>query len=154
MTPTPAEARREVEEALTKAEALRKERRYQEGIELLLTALRHGLERDKIYFRLGNIYFDAGELEKAELAYKKAIEANPEHVNAHHNLSVVYRRQGRIGEYIKLRKRALKLVQRHPEQVQLTPEQLQLARRWAWRLLLTVLGIIAALALALFLLAR
>lgn len=152
--PTPAQARREVERALEEAERLRRERRYQEGIDLLVEALKFGLEKAKIYFRLGNLYFDAGDLERAEYAYKRAIEHDPEHVSAHHNLSVVYRRQGRIGEYIKLRKRALKLAQQHPEQVQLSPEQLQLARRLARGALILAGALLGLLALALFLLSR
>jgi len=153
-TPAQVQARREVERALEEAERLRRERRYQEGIDLLVEALKFGIEKARIYFRLGNIYFDAGDLDRAEYAYLRAIEHDPEHVSAHHNLSVVYRRQGRIGEYVKLRKRALKLAQRHPEQVQLSAEQLQFARRLARGLLIFAGALLGLLALVLFLLSR
>jgi tetratricopeptide (TPR) repeat protein len=141
-----------VEEALEKAERLRREGRYREGIELLIDALQYGLEKAKSYFRLGNLYFDAGDLERAEYAYKRAIEHDPEHVNAYHNLSVVYRRQGRIGEYVKLRKRALKLAARQP--VELPEEQARRARRLALRLFLFGMGFLALLVLVILLLSR
>ncbi|MFQ6090958.1 MAG: tetratricopeptide repeat protein [Candidatus Bipolaricaulia bacterium] len=141
-----------VERALEEAERLRREGRYREGIELLIDALQCGLEKAKIYFRLGNLYFDAGDLERAEYSYKRAIEHAPEHVNAHHNLSVVYRRQGRVGEYVKLRKRALRLAAHRP--VQLPEEGVRRARRLALKLFLFGMGFLALIALVIFLLSR
>ncbi|HIC95826.1 TPA: tetratricopeptide repeat protein [Candidatus Bipolaricaulota bacterium] len=144
------EALQEVEKALEEAERLRRAGRYDEGISLLVEALRYGEEKAKIYFRLGNIYFDAGDLERAEYAYKRAIEHDPEHLNAHHNLAVVYRRQGRIGEYVKQQKRALRLAARRPPPP-LSEEEARRARRMAFVLFLFGLGLLALLALALFL---
>lgn len=143
-----------VEAALEEAERLRREGRHQEGIDLLVEALQYGVEKAKIYFRLGNLYFDAEDLERAEYSFKRAIEHDPEHVNALHNLSVVYRRQGRIGEYVKLRKRALGLAGRHPQKVQLSEEQVRRARRLALKILLSGIGFVALLALAIFLVSR
>lgn len=147
-----------VEAALEEAERLRQAGRYQEGLALLREALELGAAagqaqaRAKIYFRLGNIYFDAGDLERAEAAYKQAIALDPGHASAHHNLAVVYRRQGRIEDYIKQRKQALKVAGRRP--VQLTAEQAEAARRLALRLFLFGLGLLALLALVLFLVSR
>lgn len=141
-----------VEEALEKAERLRREGRYREGIELLIEALKYGQEKARVYFRLGNLYFDAGDLERAEYAYKRAIEHDPEHVNAHHNLSVVYRRQGRIGEYIRLRKRTFRLAARSP--VELPEEAARRARQLAWKLFLFGIGFLALIALVILLLSR
>jgi len=141
-----------VERALEEAERLRRAGRYREGIELLIEALQYGLEKAKIYFRLGNLYFDAGDLERAEYSYKRAIEHDPKHVNAHHNLSVVYRRQGRIGEYVKMHKRALKLAAHRP--VELSEEGVRRARRLALKLFLFGMGFLALLALVIFLLSR
>jgi tetratricopeptide (TPR) repeat protein len=144
----------QVEQALEKAERLRREGRHEEGIELLIESLKYGMEKAKIYFRLGNLYFDAGDLERAEYAFKRAIEHDPDHFNAYHNLSVVYRRQGRVGEYVRLRKRSLKVAGRHPEKVQLSKEQVHRARRLALRIFLFGLGFLVLLALAGFLISR
>lgn len=103
------EAARLVEEALEKAERLRKARQFQEGIDLLIDALQHKVHMDKVYYRLGNLFFDAGDLARAEYAYQRAIETNPGHVNAHHNLAVVYRKTGRIHDSVRMRKRATRL---------------------------------------------
>src|SRR5690606_26437724 len=103
------EARAAVEDALEQAERLRKARRYQQGIDLLIDALQYNVQVDKVYYRLGNLFFDAGDLARAEYAYQRAIETNPEHVNAHHNLAVVYRKTGRIHDSVRMRKRATRL---------------------------------------------
>ncbi len=103
------EKREEVQKALELASIYRKQKRFQKGIDLLLGALQYRLEEDQIYYRLGNIYYDAGDLDRAEYAYQRAIEKNREHANAHHNLSVVYKRKGRIWEFVKMKKKAARL---------------------------------------------
>ncbi|MBI3661055.1 tetratricopeptide repeat protein [Candidatus Acetothermia bacterium] len=123
-----SERRQEVSEALQRAEELRREKRYDQGIDLLVDALQYGVDKAQIYYRLGNLYFDAKKVDHAEYAYRKAIEIEPNHVNAHHNLSVVFRQQGKISESVKFRKKASSLARRHPEQLQMSPEQVQHAR--------------------------
>ena len=83
------EQERFVTEALARAEEHRKRGEFNEGIHLLVEALKYGIKKEAIYFRLGNIYIDAGDLSRAEYAYKRALEVDPHHVNAMHNLSVV-----------------------------------------------------------------
>ena len=142
----------EVERALERAEALRKEGRYAEGLALLQDALRFPLEktqRAQIYFRMGNLYFDAGKLEEAEQAYLKAIAHDSLHISAHHNLGVVYRRQGRIAESLKMRKKANTLARRHPERLKLAPHEIQRARRFARAWLFGGLIVLALLLLLL-----
>jgi tetratricopeptide (TPR) repeat protein len=107
--PTEDEKKQEVGKALEQASIHRKEKRFQKGRDLLLDALRYQTEEDQIYYQLGNIYYDAGALDQAEDAYQQAIEKNKEHANAHHNLSVVYKRKGRIWEFVKMKKKATKL---------------------------------------------
>lgn len=94
---------------MEQAERLRKARRYQQGIDLLIDALQYNVQVDKVYYRLGNLFFDAGDLARAEYAYQRAIETNPQHVNAHHNLAVVYKKTGRIYDSVRMRKRATRL---------------------------------------------
>lgn len=103
------DAEERVKEALEKAELARRNRQYQAGIELMLDALQYKVLVDMVYYRLGNLYFDSGDLARAEYAYRRAIETNPHHVNAHHNLSVVYKRTGRIHDSVRMRKRAARL---------------------------------------------
>ena len=143
----------EVERALEQAEALRKEGRYAEGLSLLQEALRLNVaktQRAQIYFRMGNLYFDTGKLEEAEQAYRKAIAHDPLHINAHHNLGVVYRRQGRIAESLKMRKKANTLARKHPERLKLAPHEIRRARRFARTWLLGGLIVLALLLLLLW----
>jgi tetratricopeptide (TPR) repeat protein len=141
-------------QALARAEELRRAGRYQEGISLLVEALRYRVSQAQIYFRLGNLYFDSGDLARAEYAYRRAIEEDPQHPAAHHNLGVVYRRQGKIAQSVKLLKKARKLDLRRPPQVQLTPQQ----RRKLWKLvlplLLVPLTVLVGLLLLLLLISR
>jgi tetratricopeptide (TPR) repeat protein len=143
--------RAEVERALERAEELRRERRYEEGIALLAQVLQHGIEQAQIYYRLGNIYYDAKKYEHAEYAYRRAIDHDPLHINAHYNLGVVYRRQGRIEESLKMRRKANALARQHPERVKVRPEQIEHVRRFARRMLFTGLIVIAVIVLLLWL---
>lgn len=133
---TEPERRARVEAALKLGEELRQAKEYDKGIDILIEALQYGVEKAKIYFRLGNIYFDAGKLDHAEYAYRRAIDLDPTHVNAHHNLSVVLRKQGKLSESLRLRRQAERLALQYPQRVQLTPEQIELARRLARRWLI------------------
>lgn len=138
------ERRARVEAALKLSEELRQAKEYDKGIDILIEALQYGVEKAKIYFRLGNIYFDAGKLDHAEYAYRRAIDLDPTHVNAHHNLSVVLRKQGKLSESLRLRRQAERLALQYPQRVQLTPEQIELARRLARRWLIGI-GIVVGI---------
>jgi len=106
---TKDEKKEEVEKAMEEAKIHRKRKRFQKGIDLLVDTLRYQVKEDEIYYRLGNIYYDAGDLDRAEYAYQRAIEKNKEHLNAQHNLSVVYKRKGRIWKFVKMKKKAARL---------------------------------------------
>jgi tetratricopeptide (TPR) repeat protein len=99
-----------VDAALERGEALRKSGEYDEGIRVLVAALHHQIQRAAIYFRLGNLYVDKGDLEHAEDAYHRALEVDPDHANALHNLAIVYKRQKRIHLFVK----TYKEIQRRP----------------------------------------
>lgn len=129
--------------ALVQAEALRQKKRHKEAIDLLVDVLRYGEEKAAVYFRLGNVYFDAGDLARAEYAYTRAIQEDPRYASAHHNLGVVYRKQGKIAESVKMLKKARSLEVRYPKQVELTPEQKKAVWRLAWPMILVPLALVA-----------
>ena len=108
------EKRERVQLALDASSALRKQKRFHEGIEVLREALDHRIQEDQVYYRLGNLYYDSGDLNQAEAAYKRAIDINRNHVNAHHNLSVVYKQKGKISEFVKAIRKAAKLSMQKP----------------------------------------
>lgn len=124
---------------------MRRDKRHQEAIELLVDLLRYGEEKATIYFRLGNVYFDAGDLARAEYTYQRAIQEDPHHASAHHNLGVVYRKQGRIAESVKMLKKARRLEIRHPRKVELTPDQKKALWHVAWPMMLVPLALVALL---------
>jgi tetratricopeptide (TPR) repeat protein len=140
--------------ALARAEELRRAGRYQEGIDLLVDVLRYGVEKAQVYFRLGNLYFDSGDLSRAEYAYKRAIEEDPKHASAHHNLGVVYRRQGKIAQSVKMLKKAKKLEIRYPRPVKLNPEQKKLIKRMALPMLAVPIIALAVVLLLIYLVTR
>ena len=101
------EKNEKVQQAIELSNRLRKQRRFHKGIDVLNEALRYQVKVDQIYYRLGNLYYDFGDLDQAEAAYERAIEINKNHVNAHHNLSVVYKQKGKISQFVKMiRKKA------------------------------------------------
>jgi len=154
-TPKTLEEQREfVEQALQQAETFRKKKQYKEGIELLVDALQYGLEKAKIYFRLGNIYFDGDDLSRAEYAYKRALDVDPSYANAMHNLSLIYKRQKKMSEYIKTYKKAQRLRAHHPGKVTLSPDQIKVTRRLARNIFLFGVAIIGIIILIVYLVLR
>jgi cytochrome c-type biogenesis protein CcmH/NrfG len=63
--------------------------------------------------RLGNLYFDTDQPEKATVAYNKALELNPGNPNVLTDLGVMYRRKGQPLEAIKAFDKASKIDPRH-----------------------------------------
>ncbi len=53
-----------------------------------------------------------GEIGHAKNCYKKAIEIDIEYSRAYHNLSIAYKREGDISNYVKNLKRSAKLEKR------------------------------------------
>lgn len=141
-----------VQDALERAEALRKKKEYKEGISLLVEALRYGIDKATIYYRLGNIYIDGNDFNRAEYAYKRALEIDPHHSNAMHNLSIVYKRQKKITLYVKTYKKSQRMELRSPRKGNLAPEQKVHLRRLSIRILLGIFaaGAIIVLVIVLF----
>ncbi|MGB2982887.1 MAG: tetratricopeptide repeat protein [Candidatus Bipolaricaulia bacterium] len=96
-------------EAIERSEAFRREKRFRESIAVLLGALKVDGDCAELYQRLGNIRFDSGDLEQAEVAYKRALTLDPNHENAMHNLSVVYKRQRRMALFVRTYRRSKRL---------------------------------------------
>jgi len=141
-------------QALDQAEAHRRRKEFGAGIDLLVEALKYGHEKAAIYFRLGNLYFDTGDLGRAEYAYKRAIEVDPGHPSAHHNLGVLYHRQKKIAESVRYLKKASRLEAHRSRKFEFTPEERARLKRVAWQSLLFALAVLAALALVVFLISR
>jgi tetratricopeptide (TPR) repeat protein len=142
----------QVEAALSQAKALRRAKRYNEAAELLLGALNHGVQADRILFQLGNVFFDAGDLSRAEYSYRRATEENPQHANALHNLAVVYHKQGKVAESVKLQRQAVRLGLRGKAQEHaLEPEVASWARKLAYRGFLVVALLLTTIAVLLYL---
>ena len=110
-----------VRDAIARADELRRDKQYKEGIALLVEALQYGIEKADLYYRLGNVYFDGGDLGRAEYAYNRSLEVDPKHVNAMHNLAVVYKRQNKISLYVKTFKKSQRMALRHPKRTEFTP---------------------------------
>ncbi len=130
-----------VEEALERADRLRREKRFQEARDLLLDTLRHNLELAQIYFRMGNVFFDQKDYDRAEYAYRRALDHDATHVSAQHNLSVVFRRQGRITESVKQRRKAHKMAMKNPKKVKISADQKSFLKRYARQVLLFGIGV-------------
>ena len=137
-----------VQQALVQAEVHRKRKEYKEGITLLVEALRYGIEKAQIYYRLGNIYIDGEDYGRAEYAYKRALDVDPHYVNAMHNLAIVYKRQKKISQFVKTYKKAQRMELRHPRNANLKPDQKKHLRRLSVKIMLGMLalgGIIAVI---------
>lgn len=151
---TPAEQEQFVNDALARAEELRQRKEFDAGIHLLVEALQYGINKAMIYYRLGNIYIDSGDLARAEYAYKRALEVDPHHVNAMHNLAVVYKRQGKISLYVKTYKKSQRMELHHPRSVPLSPEDKRRLHRFGWQGFFLALGGVGLLFLLLYLFLR
>jgi len=112
--PSAQQKAKRVKKAIEASNVHREQKRFHKGIEILREALQYQMEVDQVYYRLGNIYYDAGDLDQAEAAYKRAIEINEEHVSAHHNLSVVYKRKGTLSKFVEMFKKSKRLVIKKP----------------------------------------
>lgn len=143
-----------VGEALEKAEALRKKKECKEAISLLVEALQYGLEKAQIYYRLGNIYIDGDDLARAEYAYNRALEMDPNFVNAMHNLAVVYRRQKKMALYVKTYKKSQRLSIKNPHKTDFNPDQKKKIRGLSRTVSLWFLGGAGLIVVAIWLLTR
>lgn len=126
--------------AIARADELRREKEYKEAIALLVDALQYGVDKANLYYRLGNVYFDGEDLGRAEYAYNRALEVDPKHVNAMHNLSIVYKRQRKISLYVKTYKKSQRMALRYPKNLKLSTGDKRRIRFLSTRVLLWIVG--------------
>ena len=143
-----------VREAMTRADELRREKRFEEAISLLVNALQYGIDKSALYYRLGNVYFDGADLSRAEYAYNRALEVDPKHVNAMHNLAVVYKRQKKISLYVKTYKKSQRMALRYPKNPELSKDEKRRIRFLSARVLLWIVGGLGGAAVLIWLFAR
>jgi tetratricopeptide (TPR) repeat protein len=146
--------RAEVARVLEKAEELRRQGKHEEGVKLLTDALSLGTDQAQVFYRLGNLYFDSKKYDHAEYSYRRAIDHEADHINAHYNLGVTYKKMGRIDESMKLRKKANKLAQQHPEKLKVSTDQITQVRSFAKKLLFFGFGFVVLLFVVLLILFR
>jgi len=130
-----------VERALVQAEKHRKKKEYKQGISLLVEALRYGIDKAQIYYRLGNIYIDGDDFSRAEYAYKRALDVDAHHVNSMHNLAIVYKRQKKISLYVKTYKKSQRMEIRHPRKSELDQTQKKRLRHLSIKIMLGMLAV-------------
>ena len=143
-----------VREAMTQADELRREKRFQEAISLLVEALQYGIDKATLYYRLGNVYFDGADLSRAEYAYNRALEVDPKQVNAMHNLAVVYKRQKKISLYVKTYKKSQRMTLRYPRNPNLSAGEKRRIRFLSARVLLWIVGGFGVVAVLVWLFGR
>ena len=143
-----------VHESLEEADALRKKKEYEPAISLLVEALRYGLDKANIYYRLGNVYVDGGDLTRAEYAYNRALEMDPHFINAMHNLAVVYRRQKRMSLYVKTYKKSQRLTIKKPHKTEFNADQKKRIRGRSRSVFLWLFGGSALIVIVVWLLTR
>lgn len=65
-----------------------------EALELYRRIVELDPERTQAWFRIGNLEAEAGRLEEAITAYEQALESDPGHARARHNLGLAHIRHG------------------------------------------------------------
>jgi len=139
---------------MTRADQLRREKRFQDAISLLVEALQYGIDKATLYYRLGNVYFDGEDLSRAEYAYNRALEVDPKQVNAMHNLAVVYKRQKKISLYVKTYKKSQRMTLRYPKNLEFSAGEKRRIRFLSARVLLWIVGGFGVVAVLVWLFGR
>jgi len=86
------------------------QKQYEQGIASLLKVTQRVPTAAAPYVDLGIAYGRAGDLDKAEASFKRALEINPRHPVAYNELGLVYRRKGQFAEARASYEKAIALV--------------------------------------------
>jgi len=89
------------------AEDMRASGQLESGIELVEQFVRNHTPTPSLLFVLGNILYDKGDLDRAQLAYEQILRIQPSHCSALNNLAVVYKAQGKIGSFARTYRKAM-----------------------------------------------
>jgi len=81
-------------------QALERQGRTDEAIELYESALSLGMNHPRIKYELGAAYLRSGRLKEAEAAYQEVVRALPDFAEAHFALGNILARQGRYEESV------------------------------------------------------
>ena len=101
---------READEALTRAEALRKgPGSFEETIQAYQKALSLNPDNAEAHYRLGTLYHISQQLQLAISEYQATLRLDPQHVGALNNLGLLYFRTGRTDDAQQKLKRATEL---------------------------------------------
>lgn len=138
--------RESVQAAIAAAEDSRRAGRYDEGIHILKEVLRQTPRDATAHFRLGNIYIDQGNLALAEEAYLRAIELSTSYASALNNLAIVYKRQGRMRDFVKTYRKANRAVMHTAMPGSPTANAARTSRRTLGLILVIVVAAVAAFA--------
>lgn len=103
----------DAKKGLEKALALQK-KEIQEA-EKIKIALQQDPTNDTLYVKLGAFYKRRGNLEMAELEYKKALEINPNNIKSLMKLAYLYAIRGRYGKSVSLYQQIITLGPDNPE---------------------------------------
>ena len=103
---------------------------------------------------MGNIYVDGDDLARAEYAYNLALEMDPKHVNAMHNLAVVHRRQKKMALYVKTYKKSQRLSIKNPHKTEFNLDHKKKIRGLSRTIFLWLVAGAALIVIVVWLLAR
>lgn len=108
-----------VQDTLDRADALRREKQFDEAAALLLETIGTAPEQDRavLYNRLGNVHVAARDLDASESAYKQSLTFNPAHGDAMNNLAVVYKRQGLKKLFVETHRKSMWLSVKNPRRL-------------------------------------
>jgi tetratricopeptide (TPR) repeat protein len=68
--------------------------RYQDALDLYLSAMKHGVRSPKLYGRIAELYLRSGDHDRAIAYYEKSVQVDPADVEAQNNLGMAYLEKG------------------------------------------------------------
>ncbi len=82
---------------------------YDIAVSLITQAIQIDSTKPLFFTNLGNVFQKQGELEKSTQAYQKAIQIQPDYVDAHYNLGNVFQKQGELEKSTQAYQKAIQI---------------------------------------------